>query len=242
MPNSKDYNLSNYIGNKIKQFRNERGLTTEELANKLGTSRVTVTRYENGTRKANQDVLFDLANIFNKTLDDFFPSKKEKNGKDSVSYSAPGDDYSINEDMSSYEVTPQNIVETTTKHIPLIGEIACGDPITAEENIEEYITHVFPKGQVPSGELIDLRAKGHSMEPTIPDGSIVTIRLQPEVEDGEIAAVLVNGDTEATLKRIKHIDGLVMLKPDNDAYDPIIITPNNPAKIIGKAIQFTSKL
>lgn len=132
--------------------------------------------------------------------------------------------------------------DSVAKHIPLIGEIACGDPITAEENVEEYITHVFPKGQVPSGELIDLRAKGHSMEPTIPDGSIVTIRLQPEVEDGEIAAVQVNGDTEATLKRVKHIDGLVMLKPDNDAYDPIIITPNNPATIIGKAIQFTSKL
>lgn len=239
MQDSKDYSLSHYIGNKIKQFRIERGYTVEELANKLGTSRPTVTRYENGTRKANQDVLFELANIFNKTLDDFFPPK---DNAQSATYPTQGDDYSINDDLSSYEIKPKNMVETTTKHIPLIGEIACGDPITAEENVEEYITHVFPKGQVSSGELIDLRAKGHSMEPTIPDGSIVTIRLQPEVEDGEIAAVQVNGDTEATLKRVKHINGLVMLKPDNDAYDPIIITPNNPATIIGKAIQFTSKL
>lgn len=240
MENSRDYNLSIYIGNKIKQFRSERGLTTEELANKLGTSRVTVTRYENGTRKANQDVLFDLAKIFNKTLDDFFPPR-EKDGISDTIYDSE-DNCLLDEGNSTYEVSPKNIVQTATKHIPLIGEIACGDPITAEENIEEYVTHVFPKGQVPSGELIDLRAKGHSMEPTIPDGSIVTIRLQPEVEDGEIAAVLVNGDTEATLKRVKHIDGLIMLKPDNDEFDPIIITPNTPARIIGKAIQFTSKL
>lgn len=77
---------------------------------------------------------------------------------------------------------------------PLINEIACGESITAEENIEGYVEEIFEK-PVP---------KGKSMEPTIHDGSIVTIREQPTVEDGEIAAVLVDGDNEATLKHVKH--------------------------------------
>lgn len=222
--------LNKYVGAKIRALREEKHLTAEDLGKKIGVSRATITRYETGLRKTNQDSLFKLADALDVSINDFFPPvEKEKNPLITSNTLPSNTEYLYKSD-------------SVAKHIPLIGEIACGDPITAEENVEEYITHIFPKGQVPSGELIDLRAKGHSMEPTIPDGSIVTIRLQPEVEDGEIAAVLVNGDTEATLKRVKYINGLVMLKPDNDSYDPIIITPNNPARIIGKAIQFTSKL
>lgn len=225
-----DNELNKYVGAKIRAIREEKHLTAEDLGKKIGVSRPTITRYETGLRKTNQDSLFKLADALDVSINDFFPPVEKEKSQSTTSNTLP----------SNTEYLYKS--DSVAKHVPLIGEIACGDPITAEENVEEYITHVFPEGQVPSGELIDLRAKGHSMEPTIPDGSIVTIRLQPEVEDGEIAAVLVNGDTEATLKRIKHINGLVMLKPDNDSYDPLIITPNNPAKIIGKAIQFTSKL
>lgn len=119
--------------------------------------------------------------------------------------------------------------------IPIIGEIACGDPITAEENIEGYTEETFEK-PIPSGTLFALRCKGHSMEPTIHDGSLVTIREQPTVEDGEIAAVLVDGDNEATLKRVKHQGDLIMLVPDNKEYDPIILDKNNPGRIVGKAV------
>ena len=119
--------------------------------------------------------------------------------------------------------------------IPIIGEIACGDPITAEENIEGYTEETFEKS-IPSGNLFALRCKGHSMEPTIHDGSLVTIREQPTVEDAEIAAVLVNGDNEATLKRVKHQGDLIMLMPDNKEYDPIILDKCNPGRIVGKAV------
>lgn len=74
------------------------------------------------------------------------------------------------------------------------------------------------------------------MEPKIPNGSDVLIRLQEDVEDGEIAAVLVNGDTEATLKRVKKQGDIVMLVAENSAYAPYIITENNPARILGKAV------
>ena len=118
--------------------------------------------------------------------------------------------------------------------IPIIGTIACGDPILAEENIIGYRYHL--KETLPKGKTFYLTAKGDSMEPKIPDGSDVLIRLQDDVEDGEIAAVLVNGDTEATLKRVKKQGDIVMLVAENNAYAPYIVTEYNPARILGKAV------
>ncbi|ARC76553.1 MULTISPECIES: LexA family protein [Bacillus subtilis group] len=140
------------------------------------------------------------------------------------------------------EEAPSNLIPAApqTIPIPVLGTIACGEPILAEENVTEYIYE--SPDQLPSGNLFYLKAKGTSMEPTIPDGSYVLVREQPEVENGAIAAVLVNGDTEATLKRIKRQGDMVILMPDNPNYSPFIITPDNPARIIGQAIQFTQKL
>lgn len=140
------------------------------------------------------------------------------------------------------EEAPSNLTPLApqTVPIPVLGTIACGEPILAEENVTEYIYE--SPDQLPSGNLFYLKAKGTSMEPTIPDGSYVLVREQPEVENGAIAAVLVNGDTEATLKRIKRQGDMVILMPDNPNYSPFIITRDNPARIIGQAIQFTQKL
>ena len=80
------------------------------------------------------------------------------------------------------------------------------------------------------------------MEPTIPNGSLVLVREQPEVEYGSIAAVLVNGDTEATLKRVKQQGDIIILMPDNPEHEPIVVTPDNPARIIGQAVQVTQML
>lgn len=80
------------------------------------------------------------------------------------------------------------------------------------------------------------------MEPTIPDGSKALIREQPIVEDDEIAAVLVNSDTEATLKRVKHSGNIIMLMPNNKDYDPIIVNKDSPVRILGKAIQYVTTL
>ncbi|HIZ53094.1 MAG TPA: XRE family transcriptional regulator [Candidatus Enterococcus avicola] len=133
-------------------------------------------------------------------------------------------------------------LERVTKltRIPILGEIACGDPILAEENIEGYKEEI--SDILPTGKLFYLKSKGDSMEGTIPNGSYVLIRKQPQVEDGEIAAVLVNGDTEATLKRVKHQGNVVMLLPDNPSYDPYIITEENPARVIGKALKVSFDL
>lgn len=126
------------------------------------------------------------------------------------------------------------------KRIPVLGIITCGDPITAEQNIEEYREEIAET--LPTGSLFYLKTKGDSMVPTIPLNSYVLIREQPEVEDGEIAAVLVNGNTEATLKRIKRQGDLILLMPDNPDYSPYIVTKDNPATILGKAIKFSADL
>ncbi|XP_031776083.1 uncharacterized protein LOC116415427, partial [Apis florea] len=126
----------------------------QDLADRMDTSRVTISRYESGIRKANQDFLFKLANTFNVSVDYFFP--KVNNLK------------------------PINTSEM--RQVPLVGTIACGSPLLAEQNIEEYVPI--------------------SMEPTLSDGDIVFVKKTSEVEDGEIAAVLINNDESATLKRI----------------------------------------
>lgn len=124
--------------------------------------------------------------------------------------------------------------------IPLLGRISCGVPITATENIERYIAE--PGTRLPSGTLFYLQAKGDSMAPTIEDGSLVLIREQEEVENGEIAAVLLEGDTEATLKRVKREKGITLLVPDNRKYEPFALTKDSPGRVIGKAVRVTKEL
>lgn len=124
--------------------------------------------------------------------------------------------------------------------IPVLGVITCGEPILAEENIEEFREEIADL--MPTGSVFYLKTKGQSMVPTIPEGSYVLIKEQPIVEDGEIAAVLLNGDTEATLKRIKRQGETIMLIPDNKEFTPIIVNSENPARIIGKAIKVSYDL
>lgn len=140
-----------------------------------------------------------------------------------------------------YGSTSHNLESiTSTTKIPLLGTIACGSPILAQENIIEYINE--PTDYLPSGKLFYLRAKGRSMEPTIKDGSLVLVRKQPSVEDGEIAAVLFTDDNEATLKRVKRAGQTVVLMPDNREYEPIITSNSNPVRILGKAVRVTINL
>lgn len=141
-----------------------------------------------------------------------------------------------------YAAVPTNMNQVNDNNyvaikIPLIGTIAAGTPITAVENVDEYISQAFPKDKVTTGALFALKVKGHSMEPTIPNGAVVLVNEQPTVEDGDIAAVLVNHDSEATIKRVKHLDGIFILIPDNKNYEPFLLTPDNLGRIIGHVIK-----
>lgn len=121
----------------------------------------------------------------------------------------------------------------TMATIPLVGSIACGTPITAEENIEAHIG-------IPAAWRADfaLTCKGDSMAPKIQDGDIVCIRKQAEVENGEIAAVRI--DDEATLKRFYRQGDTVLLQAENPAYPPLVYTQHqlDDISIEGLAVGF----
>lgn len=132
------------------------------------------------------------------------------------------------------QVTPKSFP------VPILGEIACGTPIFAEQNTEGYIYETSQN--VGDGKHFYLKAKGKSMEPTIPDGSYVLFRYQNVVENGEIAAVLMENENEATLKRVKYVGDFVMLMPENNEYNPMIVNEENPVRIIGKALNYRKDL
>ncbi len=133
--------------------------------------------------------------------------------------------------------TPSNIIPLPQrKNIPLLGTIACGEPILATENIDGFVS---------ADENITadfaLKCKGDSMiNARIFDGDIVYIRQQADVENGEIAAVLIGED--ATLKRVHKYENKIVLSPANPMYDDLIYSGErlNEIKILGKAVAFTS--
>lgn len=116
--------------------------------------------------------------------------------------------------------------------VPIVGEIACGTPATAEQNITGY-------ADLPEGIHADfaLRCTGDSMLPTFRDGDLVLIRQQPEVENGQIAAVGIDGET--TLKHVyQQSDGLLLVA-DNPEYEPIFASADREIKIYGLAVGYT---
>lgn len=105
-----------------------------------------------------------------------------------------------------------------TSRVPLLGTIAAGAPIIAEENIEEYLS--FPKSLIGEGDYFALRVRGDSMEGSgIFSGDIAVIRRQNYADNGEIVAAMIEG--EATLKRFQKTESAVRLIPDNPSYLPI---------------------
>ena len=134
---------------------------------------------------------------------------------------------------------PANIIPMPeTRQIPLIGAIACGAPILADEHIEDYIK--IP-AHIP-GDFA-LTCKGDSMSGArIFDGDIVYIRQQDTVDNGQIAAVLIDG--EATLKRVKIYDDHIVLEPENPHFRPLTYWAEemNSVRILGRAVAFTSAI
>ena len=120
--------------------------------------------------------------------------------------------------------------------VPLLGQIAAGGPILAEQAVEE--TFPLPRELVGEGELFLLRVQGDSMiDAAICDGDFVAVRSQPTAENGEIVAALL--DDEATVKTLSRRDGHVWLLPANDSYAPI---PGDSARIMGKVVSVLRRL
>ena len=207
---------------RIKELREAKGLNMKEAARMLQMPYTTYVNYEKSLREPTSEVLIQLADFFDTSVDYLVG----RLAWDSIS-------------RHSSLPCPENIISIPEmKKTPLIGTIACGAPILADEHIEEYI-------DTPKHISADfaLTCKGDSMiNARIFDGDVVYIRQQETVENGEIAAVLIDG--EATLKRVQLFDDHISLEPENPQYRPLVYWGEemNDVRILGKAVAFTSAI
>ena len=199
--------------NKIKELRETTGMSARKFAAEMGLKYTTYYGYEKGTREPGADFIAAFASYFGVSVD----------------YLLGIEDSRLPSNLS---LLPK------MKKIPLVGTIACGQPILAEENITDYI-------DLPGHIKADyaLSCKGDSMiNAGINDGDIVYIRKQETVENGQIAAVLVDEEqTEATLKRFYFSGETVMLNAENPAYAPLVYVGAEieNVHVIGLAVAFT---
>ncbi len=126
--------------------------------------------------------------------------------------------------------------------IPVLGVVRAGIPMEAVENIIDY-EEIAPE-MAKHGEFFALKIKGDSMEPKFSEGDVVIVRKQSDVESGDIAIVLVNGD-DATIKKVQKFNGGLNLIPSNSSYN--VLTYNNeqieqlPVLILGKVVELRAK-
>jgi len=205
------------VGQRIKEKRMELNLSVDELAEKLGKNRATIYRYENG----------DIENLPITVLAPIAEALR----------TTPA--YLMGWD----EKLPSNAIPVPKmRRIPVLGTICAGLPVLAEEHIEGYEYADVPE----SDDYFFLRVKGDSMIGAhILDGSLALIKSQSCAEDGQVVACIINGD-EATLKRFYRQNDMVILKPENPAYNPIIVPCNDfesgYARILGVATEVKLKL
>ena len=206
---------------RLKSLRSEKGWSQQRLADELKLSKSSVNMYERGEREPGFETMEAIADTFNVDMDYLY-------GRTDVKIAEP---IQLNAGTvpPGFELLPRMVKK------PLIGDIACGEPITAEQNVADYV-------DVPETVHCDfcLRCHGDSMvDAGIQDNDVVYIRIQPEVEDGEIAAVRIGG--EATLKRVYYDGQSLTLMPANSSYRPK--TYSGPEleniRIEGKAVGFT---
>lgn len=198
------------VGERIKSRRTQLQMSVDELAKAIGKDRATVYRYESREiEKLPLDIIVPLAKAL-RTTPAFIMGWEEE-------------EFNI----------PKNIFPLTQiSKIPVIGRIACGTPILAEENFESM---TFCPDNVNAD--FALRCKGDSMiDADIHDGDIVYIRSAPIVENGEIAAVVIG--EEATLKKVYYQGDTLTLLPANTAYAPMVYTNEqlNDIHICGKVV------
>lgn len=211
--------------NRIKDLRINKGLSMSDAAKALGLPYTTYINYEKGYREPNSEVLIQIANYFDVTVDYLI-------GNTSVSQK----DLELTGGVSIANLTP--VSQLKRKKVPLLGDIACGEPVYAEENLGDFIW---------ANEDIDadfcLTCHGDSMTGArINDGDLVFIKKQDMVDNGQIAAVII--ENEATLKRVYYYpeQGKLVLGAENPKYQPFVYVGEelNQIRILGRAVAFQS--
>ena len=236
--------LKKYIGTQIKTFRKSAGFTQDELAKRLNTTKQTISRYEKGDRKANQDMLFELCDILGVSIDDFFPSQNDSSSNTPqiqtiydkltpprqnkvLTYA----EKQLNEQRNEEETKINEVSEA----IQLYSYDYYDHPASAGTG--QYLNDV----RVEQIELpVDIDAdfvipiKGDSMEPDYHDGDLVFIQTSVDLNDGVIGVFNYNGD--AYIKQLVIDEDQAYLHSLNPAYKDMPITPDTDFRIIGEVV------
>lgn len=192
-------------------------MSQKDLAAAIGCSQSAIAMYESGRRVPDVDTFEALADTFNVPTYAFYIDEKD--------FAA-----------GNKPVPTVGLVPVTLHKVPLLGNVAAGKPIYSDQPVETYVASADHKADFA------LVVKGDSMDPTYKDGDIVFIRSQPDVHDGQIAAVGI--DDEATLKRVYHVSNGLQLLSINPNYPPMLFTEDNcdNLTIFGLAVGYYRKM
>ena len=206
------------IGEFLKSKRLAKNFSQRQLALYSGVSNAAISRIERGEFMPKMDVLEKLS----KTLD------------------TPLEDFMV---VCGYLTKKEENPRKKGIKIPVLGEVAAGIPLDAIEDIIDY--EEIPEDLAKTGDFFGLRIKGDSMSPRMLDGDVVIVRKQSDVESGEIAIVLVNGDSATCKKVVKHDNGITLIANNPAVYEPHFFTMQEvdtlPIKVIGKVVELRGK-
>lgn len=198
------------ISDNLKKLRDIYGLTQEELAKIAGVTNKAVSSWETGTKEPRMGAIEKIVNHFGLKKSNIIED-------DGMNF------------LNGYHIYG---VQSEMIMLPIVGTISCGNGSLAYEEIEGY--EPTPREWLNGEEHFYLRAKGDSMiGARIYDGDLLLIRKQSTVDDGEIAAVLINDTNEAVLKRVYHSEDKLILQSENTKYAPILAPPAE-VRVIGK--------
>ena len=239
--------LKKYIGTQIKMFRKSAGFTQDELAKRLNTTKQTIRRYEKGDRKANQDMLFELCDIFGVSIDDFFPSQNESTQLPTTSQIQSIYDqlepprqlkvitYAEKLRDEQEKRRKAKINEVSEKVVQLYGYDYYDHAASAGTG--QYLNDVrVERIELPLDVDADfvIPIKGDSMEPDYQDGDLIFIQTSVDLNDGVIGVFNYNG--EAYIKQLVIDTEQSYLHSLNPAYKDMPITPETDFRIIGEVV------
>ena len=219
--NEKDFNA--VFGHNLSELLSSHKMSQLELAQRLGVSAQSVSNWCKGKKTPRMPKVDMICDIFG--------LKREWLTSDHDSHA---------DSKPSTAVT----TKVTSIRIPVLGSVAAGIPISAITDIVDW--EDIPEKYASDGtEYFGLKLKGNSMSPEMRSGDVVIVRAQSEADSGDIVIVQVNGDTEATCKRlIKYKDGITLM-PLNSEYPPMQYTAeeviSSPVHIIGKVVEVRRK-
>ena len=197
--------------NRLKQLCNEKGIQQKELARIVGRTPSAVSGWATGKFEIDNNSLFILAEFFGVSVD-YILGRSDN---------------------------PSGDIKKKGVKIPVLGNVAAGLPIDAIEDVIDY--EEIPEDMAKTGQFFGLKIKGDSMFPDIKNGDVVIVKQQEDVENGNIAIVLVNGDSATCKKVMKREDGLVLVANNPAVYEPHFYTNSDvislPVQIIGRVVE-----